>query len=109
MKYTNKFNLPDTIVRAAHVNDAKYNKGDVDRSVTQIIQPPRIDMLRKAHWQEMEKDISEEWWALFGSAVHHILEMGAAPDQIVEERLNVEIDGWHVSGMTDLQDCGKNG
>jgi hypothetical protein len=104
MKFTNKHGLPDTIIRAAHVNDAKYNKGDVHRSVTQLIQPPRIDMLRKAHFSELTKDISEEWWALFGSAVHHILEMGASPETVVEERLYTEIDGWSVSGMADLQE-----
>lgn len=109
MKYTNKFGLPDTIIRAAKVNDDKYNKGAVDRSVTQLIQPPRIDMLRKEHFSEMEKDISEEWWALFGSAVHHILEMGVFPGSIVEERLVCAVDGWLVSGMIDLQEFHKDG
>lgn len=104
MRYTNKHNLPDTIVRAAYVNDGRYDKGKVHRSVTQLIQPPRIDMLRKAHFKEMEKDISEEWWALFGNAVHSILEMGASPNTVVEERLFFEIDGWWVSGMADLQE-----
>lgn len=109
MKYTNKFNLPDTIVRAAYVNDERYDKGKVDRSVTQIIQPPRIDMLRKAHFREIEKDVSEEWWALFGNAVHSILEMGATDKMIVEERLFMEMDGWWISGMIDLQEFDKEG
>jgi hypothetical protein len=108
MRFTNKFGLPDTILRAAQVNDALYSKGEVDRSVTQLIAPPRIDALRKAHFQEFEKDLSEEWWALFGSAVHHILEMGAAPNQMVEERLFMEIDGWKISGMADLQEYHKD-
>ena len=109
MRYTNKFGLPDTIVRAAYANDGKYNKGDVDRSVTQLIQPPRIDMLRKAHFREMQKDISEEWWALFGSAVHYILELGVSETSIVEERLYADIDGWRVSGMADLQEYDGDG
>lgn len=108
MRFTNKFGLPETLVRAAQVNDANYNKGAVDRSVTQLIAPPRIDVLRKKHFVQIEKDISEEWWALFGSAVHHILEMGAAPNQRVEERLFMEIDGWMVSGMADLQEYHKD-
>jgi hypothetical protein len=107
MLFTNKFNLPDTLVRAAQVNEANYDRGKVNRSVTQLISPPRIDMLRKAHFKEFEKDISEEWWALFGSAVHHILELGAAPNQKVEERLFMDIDGWTVSGMADLQEFHK--
>ena len=108
MEFSNKFNLPDTILRAAYVNNERYSKGDVHRSVTQLIQPPRIDMLRKAHFAEMVKDISEEWWALFGNAVHHILEMGQAPNTLVEERFYAEIDGWRVSGMADLQEYHKD-
>lgn len=104
MRYTNKFFLPDIIVRAAYVNDDRYDKGKSDRSVTQLISPPRIDTLRKAHFNEIEKDISEEWFALFGSAVHSILEMGAGKNDLVEERLFYRIDGWVVSGKADLQE-----
>jgi hypothetical protein len=107
VRFTNKFDLPDTLLRAAQKNEANYSRGQVDRSVTQLIAPPRIDMLRKEHFKEFEKDLSEEWWALFGSAVHHILELGAAPNQRVEERLFIEIDGWKISGMADLQEFHK--
>jgi len=102
MKFTNKFNLPETIVRAAKVQSDKYDKGHVHRSVTQLIMPPRIDVLRKQHFTEVTKDISEEWWALFGSAVHAILEMGRDNNQYVEERLFTVIDGWELSGAIDL-------
>ena len=87
---------------AAAVQNAKYDKGHVHRSVTQLITPPRIDVLRKQHFTEVEKDISEEWWALFGSAVHAILEMGKGSNQYVEERLFIDIDGWELSGAIDL-------
>jgi len=102
MKITNKFNLPDTIMRAALIMNERYDKGNVERSVTQLIQPPRIDILRKAHFHEVEKDLSEEWWSLFGNAVHYILELGKSPDMIAEQRLYAEIDGWPISGKPDL-------
>lgn len=103
MKFTNRHNVPETIVRAVQKKNAEYDRGPAHRSVTQLITPPRIDVLRKKHFHEMEKDVSEEWWALFGTAVHQILEWGAKPGQVVEERLYTEIDGWVISGMLDCQ------
>ena len=104
MKFTNKFDLPDVIVRAAQKSNEKYDRGKVDRSVTQLIAPPQIDLLRKYHFHEIEKDISDEWWALFGSAVHSILELGKNDKMIVEERLFLTVDGWKISGMADMQE-----
>lgn len=103
MRYTNKYNLPETIVRALHRKNAEYSKGPAHRSCTQLIVPPRIDLLRKKHFAEMVKDVSDEWWSLLGSAVHHILELGANDFQVAEERLYVEVDGWVISGALDCQ------
>jgi len=91
-------------MRAALLMNERYDKGDVERSVTQLINPPRIDMLRKQHFAEMEKDLSEEWWALFGNAVHYILQLGKSPSMTVEQRLFAEIDGWPISGKPDVID-----
>jgi hypothetical protein len=104
MRFSNKFGLPETLIRAAQKQEASYDRGNVDRSVTQLVQSSRIDALRRAHFTEMTKDISEEFWALFGNAVHTILELGAGPNDHVEERLYLEIDGWRVSGKADLQE-----
>lgn len=104
MRFTNKFQLPETIIRAAAVSRAKYDKGEVERSVTQLISPPRIDLLRKKHWENMENDVSEEWFSLFGTAIHHVLDMGKLPGQIAEERLYAELDGWSLSGAIDIQE-----
>ena len=104
MKFTNRYNLPGILLRAVTKQNAKYDRGNVHRSVTQLIQPPRIDILRKKHFREMEKDLSEEWWGLLGSAVHHILEMGADKGETTEERFFATVDGWKLSGACDLQE-----
>lgn len=95
--------MPETLVRGVIRQNAKYDKGKAERSVTQLIMPPQIDLLRKAHFKEMEKDISEEWFALFGSAVHYILELGIDAQQTPEERLFLDVNGWTISGAIDLQ------
>jgi hypothetical protein len=103
MRLTNKYGVPDTIVRATHKHQAAYDKGAVDRSVTGLIKAPQIDILRKRHFAEMESDVADEFWMLLGSAVHSILQMGASSNQIVEERLFAEFDGWTISGAMDVQ------
>lgn len=109
MKFTNRYNLPETLLRAAVAQNAKYNKGKVERSVTQLLQPPRIDILRRKHFPEIEKDLSEEFWALFGSAVHYILELGKTPNMICEERFFLTVAGWDVSGAVDCQEFHDKG
>lgn len=106
---TNKYDLPGTIVRATHKGRGDYNKGNVHRSATQLLQSPRIDLLRKRHYGAIHADVTDEIWSLLGTAVHHILQMGAAPDQVVEERLYAELDGWHISGAIDVQNITKSG
>jgi hypothetical protein len=105
---SNKHDLPDTIVRALKKQDQLYNAGEVDSSVTSLIQPARISLLRKLHYNELERDVADSVWALLGSGIHHILELGATPDMIVEERLFMDIDGWKISGAVDVQQVRMN-
>jgi len=101
MKLTNKFNLPETFVRFDRENS--YTKGDADFSVTEVIDSPRISKLRKKYSPEIEEDISDRIMSILGTAVHNILEQGAPPNAIVEERLAATMAGVTVSGQIDLQ------
>lgn len=107
MKFTNKFNLPQTFVNVIH--RPTYSKGKAQISATEIINSPRIVQLKKKYWDEIEQDASEMVWSLFGSAVHNILEHGKDDHHIVEERIHLEFDGWHISGAIDLQEVESNG
>ena len=101
MKLTNKFNLPDPIVNA--VNNTGYTPGSSDITVTQLIQPPLIRKLRIEHDDDIEEDASDRVWALFGTAVHHLLEMaykGSTARQ--EERVYAEVSGWKLGGAFDV-------
>ena len=87
MVITNKFGLPESI--ATFARSDKYTKGNADISVTSL-----IDMV----------------WALFGTAVHRILEQTEENDNvIVEERLFAEIAGWTLSGALDHQELLPDG
>ena len=83
MKFTNKHNLPEAIVNA--VKNDLYEKGDAKYSATELLSPPQLNRLRKLHWHELEVDVSEEIWKIFGSAVHHILEQGSQVKVTIDE------------------------
>ena len=101
MKLTNKFNLPDPIVNA--VNNTGYTAGSSDITVTQLIQPPLIRKLRIEHDSEIEEDASDRVWALFGTSIHHLLEMAyKGRTARVEERVYAEVLGWKLGGAFDV-------
>ena len=101
MKLTNKHGLPESIVNA--LRRPEYTKGKAHLSVTQLINSPKIVALSKKFQDELEQDVSEMVWSLFGSAIHKVLEHGKDQNHIVEQRLHSEVDGYRVSGAIDLQ------
>jgi len=107
MKITNKYNLPETIVNV--VKRPTYSKGDANISATELLTSPRIVQLRAKHMAEIEVDVSEVVWSLFGSAIHNILEHGKSENHVVEERLFANIEGWNISGAVDLQEVRPDG
>jgi hypothetical protein len=107
MKITNKFGIPQTIVNV--VKRPQYSKGDVNISVTELMNSPRIVQLRTQHMEDIETDVSDMVWSLFGSAVHNILEHGKDEHHVVEERLFTQFEGWKISGAIDLQEVYSDG
>ena len=101
MKLTNKYNLPQTFVNVLHRNT--YTKGKAHASVTELISSPRITQLRKLHWDSIEEDVADKVWAIFGTAIHAVLELGKDENHVIEQRLHANVDGWDISGAIDLQ------
>lgn len=102
MKITNNHGLPKTILNAVERDD--YSRGNARISVTGLLKPPRIGLLYAKHHHDIEKDVTDYIWALFGKAVHKILELGGDEKHIPEERLFAEVRGWRISGQLDLQE-----
>jgi hypothetical protein len=107
MKLTNNFNLPETFINV--IKRPQYSRGKSQISVTEILNSPRIVQLRQKHMDEITEDAADMVWSLFGSAVHNILEHGKGENHIVEERLHLDFNGWHISGAIDLQELNPNG
>tara|TARA_R110002012_G_scaffold90042_6_gene220398 strand:- start:2264 stop:3154 length:891 start_codon:yes stop_codon:yes gene_type:complete len=102
MKITNKFNLPQPVVAALSYDS--YNKGESHRSVTQLIDSPRIGVLRRKHDAELTEDVSQKLWSVLGTAVHNMFENATqGSSNIPEERYHYSHpDGWILSGAVDL-------
>jgi len=99
MTHTNKYNIPHAIVSAVLKSSEHTQKSDI--SVTQLIQPPRLLQLRRRHADKITFDISDRVWSLLGQSVHSVLQLADDHGAMHEERLQVQINGWTVSGRTD--------
>ena len=103
MILTNKLNLPQPFVDAA-TNDHEYTEGRY--SVTDVLGGTCEAVLKRRHDSDITEDVSQRIWALFGTAVHKVLEQAeASPTQLQEQWFSVEVqDGYRVSGIFDLYD-----
>jgi len=101
MKLTNKFSIPQTFVNV--LERPTYSKGKAHLSVTQLINSPKIVALTQKFDDELEQDVSDMVWSIFGTAIHGVLEHGKDDNHVVEERLHTTLDGWRISGAIDLQ------
>jgi len=66
-------------------------------------------MMKEQYKEEISFDVIDNIWALFGTAVHHILESAKSETLVKEERLFVDIDGWTLSGAIDQQEIDDDG
>lgn len=98
MRWTNKLNLPDALYQA--ISRDPYSNEGAWRSVTQLIAPPRLVYLRKQHDADIEEDISDGLYMLYGQLVHHLLERANVLD-MVEKRLFLTVKGKLISGAFD--------
>ena len=101
MKITNKLNLPDMLVRAV---EKDYQYRDKRYSITSLLDPDRVIMLKRRHNEEIEQDVSECIYMLFGTVTHYALETGieCRENEYVEEHLEYTFDnGYTLSGIID--------
>lgn len=97
MKITNKHNLPKAIVEA--VENDYHQHGDY--STTQLPKCAKEVQLTKRHYDEIEVDVVDKIWVLFGKSIHSILEGGKNKDALVEEYLEADFSGIKLTGTSD--------
>lgn len=103
MKITNKLNLPRPFVSAAESDyqykDKRYSVGSLNKGVRQSI-------LERRHADEIYQDAADMVWAIFGTAVHQVLQNAEETDtQLKENWISAELpNGYTISGIFDLYD-----
>lgn len=100
MKITNRYGLPEVIVKAIEADP--YSKAGSDFSVTQLINPPQLNKLLRDHGDEVTEDVTDRIWALHGQAVHAVIERAKRPGSIAEQRFFMPTEYGVLSGQIDL-------
>lgn len=98
---SNKFHLPQAWCEA--VSNDPYTKGESDITVTELVSPPLIRVLRQK-FGESQEDVSDRTWAVLGQACHSVLERASGQQEQVEKRVYADVDGWVVGGQFDNLD-----
>lgn len=106
MKITNINNLPTPFVSAV---EREYQYTDKQYSVTQLLKGSCEAVLERRHHNEIESDVSDMIWLIFGTAVHSILENAEEEsEQLKENKIIIDVDGgYKLSGIFDLYDAVK--
>ncbi len=98
----NELGLPEPLVRS--IQNDTYVRGEADYTVTQLINPPRIEALKAKFGDKITEDVADRIFSLFGRAIHTILEQAADERYQVETRYQTEFEGATISGQIDLYD-----
>lgn len=101
MIWTNKYNLPQPLVRAIR-NDTYPQMGGKTISVTSLLKPAQARALEKLHDAEIKTDVADHIYRLLGQSCHAVLEKAKGPGDISEVRYTTEFEGWTISGQVDL-------
>ena len=103
MIITNKLNMPEAFVKA--IQNSRHN-ADKCLSATTLLKGTKEIILTDRHFDEITIDASEEVWAVFGTAVHSILEH-QEDEAFKEESFSVPVwegSEWKITGKVDRYD-----
>lgn len=104
MIITNKKNLPEPMVN--FVKRDGYQPAMDRISVTDLSKGIREIWLYKRHYNEIEQDVADMVWLMFGTALHNVIERAEEADhQIIEGALEEKVGGLTISGRFDLYDA----
>lgn len=100
MQVTNKLNLPLAFVNAVSVR--RHNAPGCF-SATTLNKGAKEIILSNRHFGEIEVDAADNVWAVFGTAVHALLE--SQPDNnFHEESFKIPVNNSYVTGQVDSYD-----
>lgn len=100
---TNELNLPQPFVDAVS-SDYRYTPKRY--SATSLLKGTREAILQRRHQEEVDQDVADMVWMIFGTAVHSVLENSQETEtQLKENKIEAQMpNGYTLSGIFDLYD-----
>ncbi len=101
MNITNKLDLPkpfeDAVTKEYQYKDKRYSVTEINKGYKEII-------LTRRHDEEIEQDVADMIWLIFGTAIHKVLEDSQeAEDELKENKIHFTFpSGYTLSGQFDL-------
>lgn len=100
MKVTNRLHLPEAFVKVVSIE--RHNKAGC-YSATTLNKGTKEIILQERHWDEFTVDAADSVWAVWGTAVHALME--SQPDNnFHEEKFKVPVCNSFVTGQVDSYD-----
>lgn len=100
MKVTNKLNLPKPFELFMQDSESQHRFHPSVFSVTELLLPIRMILLKRKYHEEIERDVSDSIPALFGTAVHSVLEKYTNVE-CAEVQVSVNFGSYTLSGRID--------
>jgi hypothetical protein len=97
MTITNKLNLPAGLVKA--VSTERHN-AEGCLSATTLIQGVKQIILTERHWEQLKDDVADRIWAIWGTAVHSLLEQ-EGEDDFTEQLMDYKVGNVTITGRID--------
>ena len=100
MTITNKLDLPAGFTKA--VSTERHNAA-LCLSATTLLQGMKQIILTDRHWEELTDDVSDRIWAIWGAAVHSLLE-SEGEDDFTEQEMSYKVGEITITGRIDNYD-----
>jgi len=97
-QYTNKYNLPLPVFKAL-TKDLYDKKGDY--SVTELIGPVKIGILKDRHKDDIVIEASDLLWSMRGESMHYIAQKAELPNSVIERRIIADVFDKELSMKAD--------
>jgi hypothetical protein len=98
MRITNSLGLPQSVFEA--LCNKEYSKEGADISVTELIDSPRVRVLKKQNFDKIEFEAETLLASFLGTCFHKGIEAGTKTGT-AERRLAIDVNGWKLSGGMD--------
>lgn len=102
MKFTNNSNLPLPIADILKKDFYNYIPKEKEYSATELINAPKLTILRRRHREELSTDVSDMFFSVWGNLAHEWIQNFSEKESLKEERLSMKIGDYTITGKFDL-------